>query len=407
MRDSLTSRAAQNKVRSEANNKRRAERPLTVRELERESRPPRRIRRYIKNPARSDLPAQFIDDQDRIVLELVISIYNTPIPEKDGWVLQEEGTTSVRYWLNGDSAIVGIMGTSAKGGVSNLLDDAAIAGIGNGACSLSVVDQAAFIIEKLSASNIVVAGHSLGGAGALCIAKKYSFVRAVTFNGAAPPTGGPVEGSGRDKCRAYHIVGDIISTHVDSNSILVSRIDLGGSGDIDWVDTAFYHSSDRFFTTAGYSLWGAQREQDNLVDFMFNDSPTSTLVTMITGLISEEFSPDRIKDVICKNPIPGTNANCPKNINIGRIVATGLAAAVGGFFGGPVGALSAASLAHQITSGKGLIDIVAPGAIPIVKEGAVDLITAAQNTNRTLTSSRLDPSTVTQSVVAKPVPRLR
>ena len=37
-------------------------------------------------------PAEFIDERDRIVLQLCASLYTDPIQEKDGWVISDEGT---------------------------------------------------------------------------------------------------------------------------------------------------------------------------------------------------------------------------------------------------------------------------------------------------------------------------
>ena len=141
--------------------------------------------------AKQRYPASWVDKEDWIVLELSTSLYTDHITSKDGWELVEQ-TNSVAAWVRGEDAIVGIMGTSAKTGVSNLLDDAALAGVIDGACDLAVVNQAEAIVERLGDKNIIVAGHSLGGAAAFCIAHKGNVKRAVAFNPGAPPTGGGI-----------------------------------------------------------------------------------------------------------------------------------------------------------------------------------------------------------------------
>jgi hypothetical protein len=354
--------------------------------------PPRRLKQ-IRLPGYSEkeirytdqYPSPWVDEQDRIPLELCVSLYTNAIAEKDGWVLQPEGTPSVRVWFKEDKAIVGIMGTSAKTGLSNILDDAALAGIVDDSCDLSVVTQASSILENIQDKTVTVAGHSLGGAAAFCIAHKYD-VRAVAFNGGAPPTGGGLKGTGYSKCRFYHIVGDIISTHVDDSTANVSRIHL--KGDVDWNDVKYYHSTERFFEENSYDAWTAQQEQDSIVYHLYNQSPTGFLITLVTGLISKEFNKDRIREIICRNPIPGTVANCPNIINSGRNILGLAGGLVGGFFGGPLGAAAGSKLGYDIGSGKGVLDFFAPDTLSLIKKGLAGAIKIGQGINRGVSKKR-------------------
>jgi len=325
-------------------------------------------------------PAEFVDEEDWIVLELCASLYTDPIQEKDGWEIMDNGTTSVRVWIKDNEAIVGIMGTSPKAGLSNILDDAALAGIVENACDLDVVNQAVAVIDSLDVDSITVGGHSLGGAAAFCIAHRYPEIRAVSFNGGAPPTGGAVKGAGRDRCRFYHIVGDIISTHIDDSTANVSRIHL--LGDVEWNNTKYYHSTDRFFEHRSYTYWDAQREQNSMVSFVYNQSPTTFFITLLTGLISKEFNKDRIREIICKNPIPGTEPNCPDIINSGRVISTLAGGLVGGFLGGPAGLIAGGKAGYEIGSGKGLLDFIAPQLLPTIKGVAKRSLIFGQRINR-------------------------
>jgi len=334
----------------------------------------------------SQTPAPWVDDQDRIPLELCVSLYTDIITEKEGWVLQPEGTTSVRVWFKGDEAIVGIMGTSAKTGLSNILDDAALAGIVDDSCDLSVVNQATALIETLGDRRVTVAGHSLGGAAAFCIGHKFN-VRVVAFNGGAPPTGGGLKGAGYDRFRFYHVVGDIISTHVDDSTAHVSRIHL--KGDVDWNNVKYYHSTSRFFEDTSYETWTAQQEQDSLVYHIYNQSTTGFLITLVTGLVSKEFNKDRIREIICLNPIPGTTANCPNINNSGRNVLGLAGGLVGGFFGGPVGTALGAKLGYDIGSGKGVLDFLAPESISTLKRGLKTALRVGQGINRAVSKKRI------------------
>jgi hypothetical protein len=330
--------------------------------------------------AQSTQPAEFIDERDWIVLELCASLYTDPIQEKDGWVISDQGTVSVRVWTKDDMAIVGIMGTSAKAGLSNILDDAALAGIVSDSCDLSVVNQATAIIENLEETELIIGGHSLGGAAAICLSHKFPQSRSVAFNGGAPPTGGGVKGPGRERCRFYHIVGDIISTHIDDSTAEVSRIHL--LGEVAWNDTKYYHSTERFFEHRSFDTWSAQDEQNSMVNYVYNQTPSTFFLTLLTGLISKEFNKDRIREIICQKPIPGTEPNCPHTENSGRVIATLAGGLIGGFFGGPAGMLSGGYAGYEIGSGKGFIDFFAPYFFPVVKGVGKKTLQIGQRFNR-------------------------
>lgn len=302
-------------------------------------------------------PASFIDERDHVPLILCSSMYEDIVTEERDWVLQPEGTPSVRYWLRGEEAIVGIMGTSSKTALSNLIDDASLAGYLDGQCDLSVVEQAVSIIKQIKVPYITVAGHSLGGAGAFCIANQFENVRAVSFNMGAPPMGGPVQGAGRARCRAYHIVGDIISTHIDDSTADVTRIHIGG--DVDWSKVKYYHTTARFFEGEKYTLWSAQQEQDSIVNYIYNLSPSAAFISTVTGLVASAFNKDRIREMICQNPIPNTKPNCPELKNPGRTIATLAGGLAGGFLGsvgGYPGAALGAKLGYDIGGGTGVLD---------------------------------------------------
>lgn len=324
-------------------------------------------------------PATWVDQEDWIVLELSTSLYTEHITSKDGWELVNR-TASVAAWVRGEDAIVGIMGTSAKTGISNLLDDAALAGVVDGSCDLAVVNQAEAIIEGLHDKNVIVAGHSLGGAAAFCVSHKGNVTRAVAFNPGAPPTGGGLKGA-EGICRAYHIVGDIISTHIDDSTADVTRVHL--RGEVNWNNVTYYHSTDRFFENKSYDIWYAQEEQDSLVKYIYNQSPTTALLTLVTGLITKELNKDRIREIVCKNPIPGTKANCPDIPNGGQVLTT-FAGGLLGLAGGPAGVLAGLKLGYDVGGGSGLLDILAPGGVDKIKRGFKRALQVGQNVNRTL-----------------------
>jgi pimeloyl-ACP methyl ester carboxylesterase len=71
---------------------------------------------------------------------------------------------------------------------------------------------------------IIFAGHSLGGTAAFCLAMKYPNSRAVLFNAGAAASNPVLSGPGPHKCTHYHIVGDLISTHMSEKAAKIIRI---------------------------------------------------------------------------------------------------------------------------------------------------------------------------------------
>lgn len=302
--------------------------------------------------------APFIDQQDHTLVTLIVSLYTTPIQEFDGFTISIGGP-SVRAWVRDQEAIVGLRGTEVTS-FSNLLDDAALAGIVDGACNLALVQQGKQVIEQLLAQGYIVkiGGHSLGGAAAFCLAQQFpQLERIVALNAGAPPTGRGLKGTGQ-KCRAYHIVGDIISTHVDDSSAQVSRIHL--AGETNWTKVTFYHSTQRFFESQSYQIWTAQMEQNDLERFIFARTLTSTFVSLLTGLVSSNLNKDRIREIVCKNPIPTTNigSECTKDRSNPFLKTLGTAAGsvLGYALGGKGGAATGARIASEIVNGKGIAD---------------------------------------------------
>lgn len=330
------------------------------------------------------VPASWIDEEDHILLDLCVSIYSIPIPEKEGFVLQPHTEPSVRVWIRDQEVVVGIKGTDAQTGFSDLLDDAALAGLTSGACDLSVVHQAQNVIKELlnNYTDIKVCGHSLGGAAAFCIAHQFDLTRVVAFNGGAPPTGGGLRGT--EKCFFYHIVGDIISTHVDDQSCNVKRIHF--NGETNWKDVKYYHSTSRFYDHGGFEYWSAQQEQNDLADFVYSPNPGTSILYYLTGLVSKEFNKDRLREIVCKNAIPGTNpgSSCSKDHSLpfqGAIGAV-LGGIVGGLTVGPSGIVSGSVIGKRIAEGEGIVDILTPNFFPTAKRLGRTLLSVGKRVRR-------------------------
>lgn len=218
---------------------------------------------------------QQIAPQDRIYLVLMNTQYKGCIvDELDGWDTMCKYNTNphISVWYNtyDDEFFIAMRGTSPFGklGYTDIYDDAQIAfgldtfvetmfglgALGTGQkhvlgkiaaegvqkaipqssldlCNTLSITQGAWpIIDALladgaSPSKITIAGHSLGGRAAACLAAKYNFKRAVLFNAAAPPTNPLRVGLGPDRQIHYHIIGDLVSSHSDPNFMTVVYID--------------------------------------------------------------------------------------------------------------------------------------------------------------------------------------
>lgn len=318
-------------------------------------------------------PANFIDFEDHIILDVVKNTYRIE-KEITGYTLgPSQGST--HSWIKGDEAIVGIRGTAS---VRDVKDDVFVAGfLPAPVCELDIVEEAMVVLDQLKDKKVIVCGHSLGGAAAFCVARDYeNIVRAVSFNGAAPISGHLIEGKGRAVSKFYHIVGDIISTHADQANTDVRRVYLKEHGarvenlntdkdNVRWLDVGYYHGLERF-TNHGreWILVSAQFEQNSLERFFFNETETSVLRALLVGLTTRAVDATSLaRRLICTKPIPGSvSRSCveKKDWFVGRFVG-GIFGAVLGLTGGPAGvikgAVEGAEAGGRIARGEGFFDV--------------------------------------------------
>lgn len=336
-----------------------------------------------------NIPAEFILEQDRVPMILAFSTYNSIIVEKDEYRITTVGSQYARCWVKPGSVIIGIRGTavSEAGGFNNLLDDAVIAGlIGDDKCSLQIVkDVEVFVKDFIDRGfcEIIICGHSLGGEAAICLATMYPQVtRAISFNGAAPASGGNFEGAGIERTTAYHIVGDVVSTHIDQETCKVFRIKLLEPNPTDWGDPLYYHSTDRFYYHGRkYEFWSAQREQEDMQDYVYHSTVPTEIISVLLGVVTKHLHRDKLREFICKHPIPDSKISnqCARDMSLGRegrvfgAFAGGLIGLVlGGTAGlallGVTGAVTGIAAGYRIASGEGLLDItgVSDIAAPVV-----------------------------------------
>lgn len=233
-----------------------------------------------EEPAEVQTIDDWIDKQDKLPLVLALSLYTAePIKELSGYTLQQQ-TSRAGVWTKGDTAIVGLRGTNPSGTdfKKDLLDDWKIA-TSRQRCTLSLVDS----IEIPKATNLIFVGHSLGGAAAMCLGEKYPQSRVIAFNAGAPPTNPVLTGPGPDRAVHYHVMGDIISSHMGSNAARIVRIEKVGKPK--WL-SSYPHASQRLMR--GDGAWKFVSLEDEQISWKRFGVQASEL----------------IRQIVSQNPIP-------------------------------------------------------------------------------------------------------
>lgn len=352
-----------------------------------QSKPKKRSRKYLTQPIMPitqmggdhqnslgppESLASFITACDQLLAWFAISMYQNVLPESQ-WGFTKSirlSTPRIGVWIRNNDAIVSFRGTliSSK---TDLLDDLKILQ-GSDSCDLSLSNQAVPILQDLSengAQQIMLSGHSLGGKAALCLGSHPLVTRVVALNAGAPITNPDGSGPGPSKATHYHIVGDLISTHLLPSAANTIRIKVSEPNiHINWM-SPWYHSTDRFFKNV-YEFSNAQQEQDSLEYFFFNKAAAGLLLaSTITSVVTLPFY-ESIKKLVCTTPIPGSKSNCSSFKDTVESIASAIAGATIGFgAGGPVGAIAGFQLASGISKGdiRGFLNSQVPGYEDISK----------------------------------------
>ena len=245
--------------------------------------------------------ASFVLPEDQILVTICKQMYGFQSDIGD-YKLMKIGNNHCKAWVKGNDAIVGIRGTNVggHGAINDIMDDIKLS---RGGDDLIIVENSKTIIESLFSLgyNITITGHSLGGFAAFKLIEIFpNIIRGVSFNGAAPILGGPYIGSGQ-KTRFYHIVGDVVSTHMDHTTCELIRVKIGK--EVNWDKTVYYHSIDRFTEYNQWINWSAQQEQDDLYNYF---TFFSNRVSVAFGIITKIFSLPQLINIIVDNPIPGS-----------------------------------------------------------------------------------------------------
>lgn len=204
----------------------------------------------ISNTTSSDQVAPWVEERDRIPLLLAISLYDKPKTSLGPYNLMGS-TKRIGIWIDDqtNTVIIGLKGTSSSSIEQDLGDDFIILSSPS-YCNLSLVKEASQIVEEITNQiinpdpnplvgglavkstnppNFIFAGHSLGGTAAMCMTIKIPGSRGISFNGGAAPTNPITQGPGPARFTHYHIVGDLISSHMTDQAAKVVRIKIPGN----------------------------------------------------------------------------------------------------------------------------------------------------------------------------------
>jgi hypothetical protein len=340
-----------------------------------------------KTGTANGMVAPFIDAEDVIPCRLVRDLgAKEPLQSFGGYkltriVLSDEALVYMKE--DGSSAIICLVGQNFFKNYQHLFDDLNVAGLSNNAsCNLRLVRVGTELVNKVKEfgiPEIIIAGFSLGGASAACIANLVT--RIVLFNPGAPVTNNvrvlPANG------KAYHIVGDFISTHftgekriyLEETDSFRSQTDADLQTDgIQWKDFAYYHSMDRFMDYGlAYKIVDAQFEQNSLENyFFFKGQDLVDIAAKVAGILSVNFNiPRKLQLMICSNPIPGAEASRGCKEGGADDFEKALGTIIGGAAGGAV--------AHVTTAGVGTVGGATAGAaaglaLATGEKGILDII---------------------------------
>lgn len=266
--------------------------------------------------------ASWIDPQHVIPFCLLISLYSVPSIYKAGYRLIEK-STRVCAWLNDGTGeiFIGVRGTSPNGDffIEDVTDDVILALLERvtlGLITPGLPYEAHFTVEKLrgqgySLDKMMIGGHSLGGYSAFKVARQYS-IRACSFNGAGCLLNPLYEGPGPLMATHYHVLGDLVSTHVSINAAKIVRVKKYN----DWQLAYVEHDWRRFLKddpTLGFIT--ADDEQNWMYQFMWkwieSSLKTEAVLTvaapvwvleLLGGISTAVF----LQCLVIVNPIPGS-----------------------------------------------------------------------------------------------------
>lgn len=151
------------------------------------------------------------------------------------------------------------------------------------------------LLQTDDIQTFIFAGHSLGGTAAFCLCARYTQSRAICFNMGAAPSN-PIDQGPGGRATVYHIVGDLISSHISQDAATVIRIAIQGV----LFGSIVSHSASNLFTSAPWKVITAQQE-DELFQIWAQKSSLVSAVTRFAAYL--KF----VKRDAAKEGIPGSD----------------------------------------------------------------------------------------------------
>ena len=273
----------------------------------------------ISNDTKGTSIASWVDPVDQVPLLLALSLYGTPRLWLDNYqILVDKGR--VVSWINyeNNSIIIGLKGTSDQSLVKDVADDLIIM-TDSSYCDLSLVREGEAVItetlkrlqetpqdlvEGRSVSDatptLTFAGHSLGGTAAMCLTDLYPNSTGVSFNGGAAPTNPILKGPGPDRFTHYHIVGDLVSSHMSEAAAKVVRVKIPGK---DFGSQA-PHSSGNLLLEG--SVYSADMEDKEYTRWGLLPNFVYSIVSKLVFIGSKYRTQLKVLQTVEKSPIPNS-----------------------------------------------------------------------------------------------------
>lgn len=258
--------------------------------------------------------AEWIAPEHRTFLALNLTQSITAAKERDGFHLLEEfSNDQVAVWFKKGIWCIGCRATGVGhlDVFADLADDEVLSGaMQKPVCDLNITANATKVIESLQANHpqfpknprlgeVWVVGYSLGGAAALCIGENIPWVLVLSFAGGAPATRPRFTGPGAARAVHYHVVGDLVSTHMSPNAARIVRVNKKLE-----FGVITPHISGRFLKgDPSFGFWTADQEDAAFLEWATKTSNGSLLnpVNLVKNLITEATS-----KIACESPIPGS-----------------------------------------------------------------------------------------------------
>lgn len=283
----------------------------------------------VSNKTMPNQLSPWLEPNDKVPLLLALSLYETARKELEGFVLFRSDVRCAAWIGPNNVVIIGCRGTSVGGryGSKDLADDKIIA-LNADYCDLTLVTLVTKLVKdvtdkinnvqtstfgkikdfvlgrkKPEQTNIepyfVFAGHSLGGTAATCMAIKFPNSRSISFNGGAAPTNPVIVGPGASRATHYHIVGDLISTHMAQSAAKVIRIKIPNIE----FGTLSSHSSGNLLNKP-FIIFTPDMEDKEYVEWGKKDKVYSIVSKVLALTPYNTFL--KVKNIIETSPIPNS-----------------------------------------------------------------------------------------------------